>query len=235
MSTIPEQLRLAVCLFPGVTVLDYQGPMELLGALSKKVLENLMMASVFSEMPKYSINVEYLAATMEPVEPMSGPSVVPERTYDELIASKEQYDILLVPGGEAILARDLRPSINVVYARTPGPGARPEAVPASLVDFIRKQAPGAQYILSVCTGSWILSGTGVLNGKKATTNKFSFKSVQVSGPSFSVSTLKSSMSWQESTRDLPITWVPKARWVVDGNIWTSSGVTAGRICHFDLI
>jgi transcriptional regulator GlxA family with amidase domain len=24
-----------------------------------------------------------------------------------------------------------------------------------------------------------------------------------------------------------ITWVPKARWVIDGNIWTSSGVSAG--------
>lgn len=24
-----------------------------------------------------------------------------------------------------------------------------------------------------------------------------------------------------------MTWVPKARWVVDGNAWTSSGVTAG--------
>lgn len=22
-------------------------------------------------------------------------------------------------------------------------------------------------------------------------------------------------------------WVPKARWVVDGNIWTSSGISAG--------
>ena len=24
-----------------------------------------------------------------------------------------------------------------------------------------------------------------------------------------------------------VEWVPKARWVVDGNIWTSSGITAG--------
>lgn len=31
---------------------------------------------------------------------------------------------------------------------------------------------------------------------------------------------------QEATSDA-IQWVPKARWVVDGNIWTSSGVTAG--------
>jgi transcriptional regulator GlxA family with amidase domain len=30
-----------------------------------------------------------------------------------------------------------------------------------------------------------------------------------------------------SLRSKDITWVPRARWVVDGNVWTSSGVTAG--------
>lgn len=33
---------------------------------------------------------------------------------------------------------------------------------------------------------------------------------------------------QDATKDLGIEWVPKARWVVDGNVWTSSGVTAGK-------
>ena len=82
--------------------------------------------------------------------------------------------------------------------------------PKSLVDFIKAQAPGAKYVLSVCTGSEVLARAGVLNGKRATTNKFSFKRIQ------------------EETRDLVVTWVPKARWVVDGNVWSSSGVTAGR-------
>jgi putative intracellular protease/amidase len=117
MSAEPEHLRLAVCLFPEVTALDYQGPIEFLGSLSKKILENLTMASVLSEMPKYCLDIEYLAATLEPVTQGSGPSAVPERTYDELIATKEQYDILLVPGGKALSAPwDLRPNFNAFYA-----------------------------------------------------------------------------------------------------------------------
>jgi len=59
--------------------------------------------------------------------------------------------------------------------------------------------------------SLILARTGLLNGKRATTNKSGFRSVQ------------------EETKDLGIIWVPKARWVAteDKKIWTSSGITAG--------
>ncbi|EIN06460.1 class I glutamine amidotransferase-like protein [Punctularia strigosozonata HHB-11173 SS5] len=183
---LPERLRFAVCLFPAVTTLDYQGPIELFGFISSKRLDNPISAPLSTEPPKYAFDIEYLGHTRDPVEPISGPSVLPQRTYDEVLASKEQFDILLVPGG-----------------------ARPEGVPRSLTEFIRAQAPGARYILSVCTGSWVLAGAGILDGRKATTNKRAFNSAKV------------------PTKDLPIVWVPKARWVVDGNVWTSSGVTAG--------
>ncbi|KAJ6625892.1 class I glutamine amidotransferase-like protein [Mycena sp. CBHHK59/15] len=93
------------------------------------------------------------------------------------------------------------------------PTAGPLILPSltSLPDFIKRQSPGAQYILTVCTGSLILARTGLLNGKRATTNKSAFRQVT------------------EETKDLPITWVAKARWVVseDKKIWTGSGITAG--------
>jgi len=47
------------------------------------------------------------------------------------------------------------------------------------MEFLKKQAPGARYILTVCSGSWIFAGTGFLNGKKATTNKSFFKRIVV--------------------------------------------------------
>lgn len=60
-----------------------------------------------------------------------------------------------------------------------------------------------KYLLSVCTGSWLLAKAGVLDGKKATSNK---------------------MSWDSALAisDKP-QWVKHARWVEDGNIITSSG------------
>lgn len=64
----------------------------------------------------------------------------------------------------------------------------------------------AEYILTICTGSILLSKTGLLNNKRATTNKRIF-------------------TW---TREFPdVIWVKKARWINDGNIYTSSGVSAG--------
>lgn len=35
-------------------------------------------------------------------------------------------------------------------------------------------------------------------------------------------------------KDRDITWVAKARWVIDGKTWTSSGVSAGKH-HFKIL
>jgi putative intracellular protease/amidase len=94
------------------------------------------------------------------------------------------------------------------------PGAPPPTYhnpPDALIQFLKKQQPRAKYILGVCTGVLILAKAGILNGKKATTNKSEFHYIE------------------KETEDLPITWAMKARWVVDDDhkLWTSSGVTAG--------
>lgn len=44
---------------------------------------------------------------------------------------------------------------------------------------MKKQAPGAKYILSVCTGSEVLAVAGVLDGLRATTNKSLFATISV--------------------------------------------------------
>jgi transcriptional regulator GlxA family with amidase domain len=74
-------------------------------------------------------------------------------------------------------------------------------------DFIREKYPNLQYLISVCTGAGILARSGVLDGRNATTNKKVWDMVTALGPN--------------------VKWKSPARWVVDGNIWTSSGVTAG--------
>ncbi|KAJ6594235.1 class I glutamine amidotransferase-like protein [Mycena capillaripes] len=168
-----QTLQVAVRLFPGVTVTDYQGPVELLGVLSSK--NRRALEEVAKDPPHLNIEFTYLSHTLDPVEPIAGPLLLPSLTYDD---AHEQFDIILVPGG---------PSVNP-------PSACPE--------FIKRQAPSEIHIDP---------RTGCLNGKRATTNKSAFRSVQ------------------EETKDLPITWVAKARWVAteDKKIWTSSGISAG--------
>ena len=41
--------------------------------------------------------------------------------------------------------------------------------------FLKEQAPGAKYIMSVCTGAFSLGQAGLLDGKKATTNKATYR------------------------------------------------------------
>ncbi|KAG8721476.1 hypothetical protein FRC09_007843 [Ceratobasidium sp. 395] len=143
--------------------------------------------------PNTYFNIEYLAETHEPIVPGGGPRVLPSKTFEEVASM--QFDIILIPGG---------------------PGARPDQASKAVNDFISKQVTNAKYVLTVCTGSWLLSGSGVLDGKRATTNKFTFNEVK-------------------RQTSAAINWVPKARWVVDGNIWTSSGVTAGQDMAFEFL
>ncbi len=76
--------------------------------------------------------------------------------------------------------------------------------------FIRKLAElaeRAEYILTVCTGSILFSKTGLLDGRNATSNKRVF-------------------AWTGSESP-KVKWIKKARWIRDGNVYTSSGVSAG--------
>lgn len=60
---------------------------------------------------------------------------------------------------------------------------------------------------SICTGSGVLAAAGLLDGRRATSNKQSF-------------------AWASSCGSA-VTWVAQARWVTDGNIYTAGGVAAG--------
>lgn len=78
--------------------------------------------------------------------------------------------------------------------------------------YIRTVFPSVKYVITICTGSAILAGMGLLDNRRATTNKSTWDSVVVLGPN--------------------VKWVRKARWVVDDTagvapVWSSSGVSAG--------
>lgn len=75
------------------------------------------------------------------------------------------------------------------------------------IDFLRTTFPKVKHFMTVCTGAMLAAKAGILDGKNATTNKQAWKTVLPTGPETN--------------------WIGDARWVVDGNVWTSSGVAAG--------
>ena len=88
-----------------------------------------------------------------------------------------------------------------------GQGTRILVSDDAFLAVLKEKAQKARYILTVCTGSGLLAKTGILKGKNATSNKRAFE-------------------WAMSN-DSAVNWIKKARWVVDGNLYTSSGVSAG--------
>ncbi|KAK1216253.1 hypothetical protein PQX77_021127 [Marasmius sp. AFHP31] len=75
------------------------------------------------------------------------------------------------------------------------------------IKFIRETYPKVQYLLSICTGAWLTARAGVLDNRNATSNKRSWAGREGLGNNTN--------------------WITHARWVEDGNVWTSSGVAAG--------
>lgn len=88
-----------------------------------------------------------------------------------------------------------------------GLGTRVEVKNEEMISQIQKIAPTSDYVLTVCTGSALLAKTGLLNNKQATSNKRAF-------------------SWVV-TNAAAVEWDKQARWKVDENYYTSSGVSAG--------
>lgn len=127
----------------------------------------------------------------------------PER---RLLVAQELEPILCANG------LSINPHVSFVqcppldYLLVPGgQGTRKEVDNSVLVSFISEQAKHCKAVLSVCTGTFLLHRAGLLSGKKTTTHWNSL----------------------DRLRALGDVTVVEERFVRDGNIWSSAGVSAG--------
>lgn len=128
------------------------------------------------------IDVKMVAEGTAPVRSAQGPSVVTDHALDDC----PRLDLMLVPGGM---------------------GTRREVDNPVMIDWLARRVPETELAMTVCTGTSLFARAGILDGRKATTNKLAFHWVAQQGPR--------------------VEWVKEARWVEDGKFFTSSGVSAG--------
>jgi cyclohexyl-isocyanide hydratase len=117
--------------------------------------------------------------TLDPVRTEHGLTIVPDATF----ATCGPLDLVLMPGGG---------------------GMNPLLEDEEVLDFLRRAAASARYVVGICTGSLVLGAAGLLRGRRAGTH------------------------W--TARELLAAFgaTPVAeRVVVDGNVFTGGGVTAG--------
>jgi len=89
------------------------------------------------------LNLHLVWKTLDPVPDVYGLRILPTDT----LAGSPQADILFVPGG---------------------PGQISLMEDKDVLSFLRRQASGARYVTSVCTGSLVLAAAGLLTGYRAT-------------------------------------------------------------------
>lgn len=180
-------LSVGFVIFPGFELLDVFGPMEILTVLSAF---NKMTLSVIAE------ETGLVPAGMQPYGPddFSAPPtdfghvIAPRVEATHNFKNAPALDILFVPGGLGV----------VTLEQTNNTGVE---------DFVKLRYASLEYLIGVSFGGTTLARAGVLDGKRATTNKSGWTWITERGPN--------------------VTWVPQARWVEDGNIWTTSGTASG--------
>ncbi|KAF2026309.1 class I glutamine amidotransferase-like protein [Setomelanomma holmii] len=190
-----DPIHYGVILFPGFQALDVFGPLDVFNSLSM--------------LYHFPIKLTMLARTLDAVETshqragnkmFSHPetdcsqSMQINRTFEEQLKIQETVahgedgkgvvDVLIVPGGVGT-----RNDMSVE------------------IDFVKRMYPSVKAVLSVCTGATILARAGILDRRRATTNKRAWEWATSTGPN--------------------VNWIGEARWVVDGNITTGSGISAG--------
>jgi len=130
-----------------------------------------------------------VAEKLTPINATFGQKIVPDYTF----ANSPVADILLVPGG----------------------GVRNAVENPQLIKWVQTNAQKSKHVMSVCTGAFILSKAGLLDGLSATTIQHAIDDLQKASPKTKV--------------------VHDQRYVDNGKIITTAGLSSGIDGAFHLV
>lgn len=155
--------------------------------LGAVIYKNFELLDLFGPLEMFGnivpgIKIVTVAEQLGPIRSAQGPKTIAEYGFSEC----PRLDLILLPGGI---------------------GTMEQLNNAAILQFLKDRSLSAEVTMSVCSGSAILAKAGLLDGRRATSNKQFF-----------------SLATSQSDK---VKWVAEARWVEDGPFATSSGVSAG--------
>jgi transcriptional regulator GlxA family with amidase domain len=179
-----------IVLFDEVQSLDVTGPLEVFATARR------------DGRPAYQVRTASLGGGL--VRTSSGLAILPDGDLRDLSGLTDLGEPR-EPGGltdRGEPGRALLPDLLIVPG---GRGARRR--PPELVDWLRRHAPAAQRVASVCTGAFLLAEAGLLDGRRVTTHWSRCDDLRRQYPAVEVD--------------------PDPIFIKDGRVATSAGITAG--------
>ncbi|KAF2649302.1 class I glutamine amidotransferase-like protein [Lophiostoma macrostomum CBS 122681] len=178
-----------IVLFRGFDMIDIYGPLEVIQFAASYRQINVSLISETMNV----VTTERLSSAMNPMNSSVWPTLPPTHTFE----TAPVPDVLIIPGGPGMRSPDMNRTLK----------------------YIAETAPKVKLVITICTGSGLAARAGIMNGRKATTNKTSWPSIIGYGPN--------------------TTWIGHARWVEDESryppVWSSSGVTSGLDLMFHFV
>ena len=139
---------------------------------------------------------------------MDQPAFTDPCPFEILLVSEHHRKVKTMGGMNVVPNHDFMDFVDVDILIIPGGlGERREHSNAIIHHFLKAQSKKVKTLASVCTGAFFLANAGLLNGKRATTHTLSLDRLEQGFPEIDV--------------------VRDKRYVEDGNIITSAGISAG--------
>lgn len=174
--------RIVIACYPGIQPLDVVGPHEVFAGANELLAHRADggESGPVGSAERYEVSIAAMAPG--PVVGESGLAIVAPDPFPR----SGPIDTLLVPGGGGVYAA---------------------VADTTLVAAISHMASRSDRIATVCSGTFLLAATGLIDGRRVTTHWNRARRLATEYPSLHVDS--------------------DAIYINDGNLWTSAGVTAG--------